>query len=119
MLKHIAISAVIVALAGSCTYGVRNIGYEELTQTKIVRDGERVCSSNSQQVTSCEYRVYTSVDVFSNKDDIIHWKFNSSDVHSEMREGRVCDLTVVGWRVRFLSLYKNVIKAECYDADAS
>lgn len=71
-----------------------------------IKKTERVCSSSN----NCYYLVFTDKGVLKNSDSILHLKFNSSDMHSELDPGNVYNLKTVGVRLNVLSLYPNIIK---------
>ena len=48
-------------------------------------------------------------EVFHNGDSLVKWKFNSSDMQAELKEGSTYDAVVTGWRIPFLSWYRKVI----------
>ena len=60
-----------------------------------------------------KYLVFTSTEVFQNSDSWAWLKFSSSDVYGKLKEGATCQLKVNGFRVPFLSMYRNIIKATC------
>ena len=55
------------------------------------------------------YLIYTDEGVFKNTDSIYYFKFNSSDIYGELKEGESYRLNVYGFRIPFLSKYKNII----------
>lgn len=55
------------------------------------------------------YLVFTDKGVFQNSDSVVFWKFDSSDIHGKLKPGHTYQATVVGWRVRSLSWYPNII----------
>lgn len=59
-----------------------------------------------------KYLVFTENEVFENTDSLMFWKFNSSDIYNEMEEGKTYKVKVAGWRIPFLSMYRNIISAE-------
>lgn len=79
--------------------------------TVIVKDKERITESNGEKVSS-KYLVYTENEVFENTDALMFFKFNSSDVQGKLDAGQTYKLKVVGWRVPFLSMYRNIVKIE-------
>lgn len=85
---------------------------EDRITTTILRDGERVCSGSSEG-TSCKYLEFGTGEVFENTDTWAFLKFNSSDVHGAIAAGKVCDLRVSGWRLPYLSWYRNIVEANC------
>ena len=50
--------------------------------------------------------------VFENTDNMMRLKWNSSNVQGTLKEGHTYKVTVVGYRVPFLSMYENIIKVE-------
>lgn len=79
------------------------------TATITVKEKERVCSGSSNG-TSCKYLIYTDQGVYENVDDFWQWKFNSSDIYSTLEEGYTYEATVNGFRIPFLSMYKNILE---------
>jgi len=111
-MKRVLLLPVLFAgLILGASYGLRNIGYVEQT-VQITRDSERVCRGKSDN-RQCSYEVYTDQGVFANKDDIMHLKFNSSDLNADFVKGVACDVTAVGFRIPFLSMHKNILTADC------
>jgi hypothetical protein len=56
------------------------------------------------------YLIFTENNgVFENTDCVWLLKFNSSDIQSELEEGKTYKIKYYGWRVRFLSWYPNII----------
>lgn len=111
-MKRVLLLPVLVAgLILGASYGLKNIGYAEQT-VQITRDSERVCRGTADNL-QCAYEVYTDQGVFTNKDDIMHLKFNSSDLNAELVKGATCDVTAVGFRIPFLSMHKNILTADC------
>lgn len=51
-------------------------------------------------------------DVYSNVDNIFFGKFNSSNIQASLKVGKTYELKTQGWRIPFLSMYKNVISVE-------
>lgn len=66
----------------------------------IVNDGEH------------KYLIYTNDEVFKNVDSFMFLKWNSSDVQNNLDIGETYSVKVSGWRVPFLSTYRNVISIE-------
>jgi len=73
---------------------------------------ERIVESNGDQTTS-KYLIFTEGEVFENTDTLLKMKFNSSDLYGKIKDGQTCTFTVNGWRVQFLSMYRNILSAEC------
>lgn len=87
-------------------YGTKD--YVDAVVTKV----ERV-STGRGEGTVHKYLVFTEGETFQNTDSVWYWKFNSSDMHGHFSTGKY-RLTVYGWRVPFLSWYRNIIEAVPY-----
>jgi hypothetical protein len=81
--------------------------------TVEIWDKERECrtSTDADGATTmrCRYVVHTDVETFTNKDTLLALKFNSSDVHRNLREGETYEVLVYGWRIPWASSYRNII----------
>jgi len=81
------------------------------TQTDVnitVTGTERVISSDGESVDS-KYLIFTTLETFENSDNLILGKWNSSDVQGSVRPDSTYLAHVVGWRVPFLSMYRNIL----------
>lgn len=81
-----------------------------------VTDKDRIVEKSKNKSPS-KYMVFADDEdgnalVFENTDCFIRLKFNSSNIQSQLKEGNTYKITVVGYRVPFLSLYQNIIKVE-------
>ncbi len=76
--------------------------------TFTVSEKERVVQSNGDSVSS-RYLVYTNTGVYENTDSFLFGKFNSSDVHGQLKVGKRYKCTVAGWRIPFFSCYPNIV----------
>lgn len=85
-------------------YAFSNFNYTEYNIH--VNKSERVC--NGQE--DCRYLVFTDKGVFENTDTIWHLKFDSSDMYNDLVVGKDYNVVAVGWRIPFLSMYKNIIE---------
>lgn len=82
------------------------------TKTEViftVNDKERVSYNDVGS-----YLIYTSDEVFKNSDDWRVGKFNSSDLYGQLEVGKTYQCKVYGWRVPFLSWYRNIY--DCKEA---
>lgn len=108
---HIAGIVVVFALvAGALT--MAQYGTKE-TVTVTVTGKERVTSNDGNGNITSKYLIFTESETFENTDALFAGKFNSSDFYGKIRENQTCDFTVIGWRVPFLSMYRNIIGMEC------
>jgi hypothetical protein len=98
--------------------GVQAVKYATVTDVVVtVTEKERIVESNGKHTTS-KYLVFTENEVFENVDDMIpFFKFNSSDIQGKLHVGETYKLTVWGWRINFLSSYRNILNVQPYDSD--
>lgn len=80
--------------------------------TFTVTGKERVVSGSGDNMSSY-YLIFTENETFENSDALFHGKFNSSDIYGKLREGFYCSARVYGFRVPFLSMYRNIISVSC------
>lgn len=69
---------------------------------------ERVTNADGR----VKYLVFTENETFENTDELIFFKFNSSDIQGTIEEGNTYKAQVVGVRVPLLSWYRNIISVE-------
>lgn len=81
--------------------------YNERTLECTVTDKDR---GYNQETGSSQYRIYTDeCGTLSNEDSMLRGKFNSGDVQGRLKEGQTYELTVVGPRVPFMSVFPNIL----------
>ena len=88
----------------------------ETVSGAVITDKERVNTrDNSKYLIWAEIRTETGVrtETFENTDSALAWKWNSSDLHGQIKVGETCDFKVNGFRVGFLSWYRNILSANC------
>ncbi len=106
------IIASIIAVLGFSIYG----SFNDTTYTITVTDKERIIDRNGDSVDS-KYLIFGDTTegeslVFENTDELFRGKFNSSNMQGKLKEGHTYEVTVVGWRIPFLSQYQNIIEVE-------
>lgn len=102
------VCVVAVIFLGSC-------GFPFLTSdttTFTVTDKERITTNNNNNNISSKYLVFTNSETFENTDCFVYFKFDSSDLQSKIRRGRTYKAHVYGWRIPFLSSYRNIVSVE-------
>lgn len=91
------------------------IGYPVLYYTSTdevtitVTEKERVVKGSGDGVES-KYMIFTEDEVFENTDDLFFLKFKSSDLNKDLKVDSTYNVKVVGWRIGFLSSYRNIVK---------
>lgn len=93
---------VFAALFGG--YCVAYINTETTIEIKVTDKEVKVSESSS------DYLIFTDGEVFQNSDSFIYWKFNSSDFQGEFHVDSSYRVVVVGWRIPFLSMYRNIVE---------
>lgn len=96
-----------ICILGCLFSGPALVYSSEQTIDVVVNKTERVRSGQSDT-----YLVFTENETFQNSDSLLYGKFNSSDFHGRLKDGQKYRLTIVGWRVSFLSWYRNVVRME-------
>lgn len=77
---------------------------------------ERVVNSSGDSVNSY-YLIWSKEgEVFCVTDSWTFWSFDSSDRYGKLKEGVRVTAHVAGWRVPFLSWYRNVIRIDSVSA---
>lgn len=84
--------------------------FNDHTYAITITDKERITEQNDSK-----YLIYGTDKkgqdyVFENTDNLFRGKFNSSDIYGSIKKDKTYEVTVVGYRVQFLSWYENIIK---------
>lgn len=83
--------------------------YVSITTEEItISDKERITTGSGNDMKS-KFLVYTENEVFENTDALMVLKFNSADVQNHLKTDSTYTVKVMGWRVPFLSMYRNII----------
>lgn len=113
------IIAVVIALGFIFSEVMFSFNDTEYTVTITGKDRitESSKDSDGNNHTSSKYLIFADDEngnslVFENTDCFIRLKFNSSNIQGQLKEGHTYKITVIGYRVPFLSWYQNVIKVE-------
>ena len=90
--------------------------FNDTDYTITVTDKERIYTGSGNS-SSSKYLVFGDDDngnslVFENTDCFIRGKWNSSNIQGQLKVGNTYKVTVVGYRVPFLSWYQNIINIE-------
>ena len=116
--KFIAVLVVVLLVA---VLSELIFSFNDTEYTVTITDKDRITESSKDSDgnsnTSSKYLVFADDEngnsiVFENTDCFIRWKFNSSNVQGQLKEGHTYKITVIGYRVPFLSWYQNIIKVE-------
>jgi hypothetical protein len=66
----------------------------------------------NQDSSGGKYLIFTDNEVLENTDSLWYWKWNSSDFYNKIEAGKTYKFTVYGWRVPFMSWYRNIVEVE-------
>lgn len=102
----IIIIFIAVIIFGGVMYYSAYLNSQEVVSITI-KDKERIDDNNGSK-----YLIFTENEVFQNTDELIKGKFNSSDVYNQLDIGEVYECEVIGWRLQFFSMYRNIIKCK-------
>ena len=69
---------------------------------------QKITGGNSRFV----HNVVTKTDLYTVHDSILQWHFYSAQTYSNIEVG-TCDVTLQGYRIGFLSMKHNILKADC------
>ena len=101
-----SIGMVLAAIAVGVLF-VLMLGFPYWTADTVsftVSEKERIQDGNSSK-----YLIFTESEVFENSDSLMRWKWGSSDMYGAMKEDITYTAEVYGWRVPFLSMYRNIV----------
>ena len=85
--------------------------YQHATRETVaitVKDKERIVTGSGETLSS-KYLVFASNETFENSDAWFSLKFSSSDLQGKLERGRDYSVVVYGWRIPFLSMYRNIV----------
>lgn len=85
------------------------VAYATKGTVSFTVNDKAVVVSGDGNSTDSKYLVYTTAGVFEDEDSLWYWKFNSSDVYNQLEKGQTYTATVYGFRVPFMSWYRNII----------
>ena len=106
--KNSIIGIFIVALLGM---GFYTFSYYSTTEdiTITVTNTERIVESDADNKTTSKYLVFTTNETFENTDALFLGKWNSSDVQGALKTDSTYSVHVIGWRLPFFSMYRNIV----------
>lgn len=101
------IVGIIIILGGAI--GIPCCAYAKSESTAIGHIKEKTAVSVKN---GYKYLVFTDNEVFEVNDTIVFGRWNSSDLYNSLEKDATYKFTCAGWRVPFLSWYRNILKAE-------
>jgi hypothetical protein len=78
-------------------------------------------STDKDGNTTSSYQnfVYATDETYVVQDSLWNGHFRAGTVYAQVRERAQCDVTVVGYRIGFFSLYQNIIAVQCDASEGS
>lgn len=111
--EMIKIEMLIIAIALLLFIGaVGTISYRAYGTVVHLQHIEVVKTERIRKAGKDKYLIFTGGETFENSDTIFYLKFNSSDIYGQLNNGFKYNLKVNGWRIPFLSMYRNILKIE-------
>jgi len=105
-MNKITIVAIILIIFGSIVYSVSyHNSVDEVSVTVV--DKERINTTKSGK-----FLIYGQDEVFENTDSYVFLKFTSADLQRDLIVGETYTVKVAGWRIPFLSMFRNIITVE-------
>ena len=83
-------------------------GFDDHTATITIVEKERV----NEEYMIWGYNEEGESVVYCNSDAPLRGKFNSADFYGDLEEGKTYNVTLIGYRVPFLSWYENILTYE-------
>ena len=108
-MKKSGIVLAVVAVIGLMIFGCIFPYITAEDTTFIVKEKERI-TTGSGDTLSHKYLVFTEHETFENVDCFVRFKFGSSDLQGKLTVGKTYKALVYGWRIPFLSAYRNIVK---------
>jgi hypothetical protein len=109
-------SAVMVCIAAALVAALAVLSFQASTtleeKTISVVSKERI-TKISKDSSTIESYVYSPDETYVVEDSFWNGHFTAMTVYATLKEGAECRVTLSGWRVGFLSMFQNIIKAEC------
>ncbi len=111
-----AAAIAVIALFGAAGFASYKIATHIEHKTIAVQSKERLMQvSTNDGKTTTTYRnfVYANDEAYTVEDSLWNGHFTSATIYAKIREGSTCSVTLSGYRVGFLSMFQNIIAAEC------
>jgi len=112
VLTTIGVLVIPVMLASSymISQNVENKQIQVISKERLMK-----LSKDNEGNTRTSYQnfIYTEDETYIVEDTIWHWHFRAGTIYAKLKENTTCDVKVVGYRWGFLSMYQNIIEADC------
>ena len=105
------VALIVTIIIGTVTINIKT----RTTVTDIYVGFERVVKSDGDGRTTSKWLMIFENEVFENTDTLLYGKFDSSDMLRKLKPGKKYKLDVYGFRIPFLSSYRNIIEVKEYE----
>lgn len=105
-ISYVLTIIIIVALIGIPTYA---LNFNDHNYVGTVTDKERVVQEKDSYYLIFLKDENNDVHVVRNVDNLLRFKWDSSDIYGALEVGNTYELNLVGYRIPFISMYENVI----------
>ncbi len=95
--------ALLIGLSGFYAYGTQD------TVVITIDDKERITTGSGDSL-SHKYLIMSDTEVLENTDSLWYMKFDSADTQARLKRGKTYRLKVYGWRMGWISIYRNIIE---------
>lgn len=118
MRYFIGLAVLGAAASGIASYLIQT--HIEHAEIAVVSKERLVSVTGSDGNTSSSWKnfVYTEAESYIVKDSFWNWHFRAGTIYAQIKEGSVCRVTLSGYRLGFLSMYQNIIGADCASQEA-
>lgn len=106
----IAIAVLVIAANYAIATHIEHADLDVVSKERLIQ-----LSSNSNGGSSSSMRnfVYTADEAYVVEDSLWNGHFLAGTVYAQIQEGHRCRVTLSGYRFGFLSMYQNIIAADC------
>jgi hypothetical protein len=106
----VLVTTVMMASSYMISQNVENKQIQVISKERLMKLSK---DSEGNTRTSYQNLIYTEDETYIVEDSIWHWHFRSGTIYAKLKENTACDVKLVGYRWGFLSMYQNIIEADC------
>ena len=116
MLQRLLVIVVLSIIVASIIFSFMAAGNRETDIIKVVSKERLMKVTTDNGTTSTEYvnYVYSDKEVYVVSDSIWTFHFTSGTVYAKIQPNKTCAIATLGYRIGFLSSFKNIVEAKCW-----
>jgi hypothetical protein len=116
ILPYMIAGAVILGAGTWASYAIAtHIEHAEIDVVSKERLVQLSSGKNGSSSSSLKNFVYTADEAYVVEDSLWNGHFLAGTVYAKIHEGQRCRVILSGHRIGFLSMYQNIISADCGD----